>query len=71
MAIIYVTYRRIDDKENADRPALTEIEITPEMIEAGVRAYYDCDRRVFDPESLVAVIFEEMAIAGKRLGARP
>ena len=35
--IIYMTYQRNDDTESADRPA-TEIEITDEMVRAGVRA---------------------------------
>jgi hypothetical protein len=40
-----------------------EIEITPEMIEAGVAAYYAVDMRAVDEEYLVSRIFEAMVAA--------
>lgn len=52
----------------ADRSTISdaEIEVTPEMIEAGRRAYYDYGGSFLDPGDLAAVIYEEMAIADKR-----
>jgi hypothetical protein len=43
------------------------IEVTDEMIEAGVRAYACAsDARFFDPEDTVVLVYEAMATAGKR-----
>ena len=49
----------------ADRPAdfTTEIEVTPEMIEAGERAYYDFDKRFEMPSNLVERVFLAMFAA--------
>jgi hypothetical protein len=43
-----------------------EIEVTPEMIEAGVVAYYSVDMRVADQAFLVLKIFVVMAAARRR-----
>lgn len=58
----------------ADRPARPEagpsgdeIEITPEMIEAGVEAYYAADRRVVDTEYVVTAIYQAMVTAQRTL----
>lgn len=48
-----------------DRPALDEIEITPEMIEAGLRAYREWDSRVEEPEGLIISVLEA-ALANPR-----
>jgi hypothetical protein len=47
---------RKDEENSTD-----EIEITPEMIEAGRRAFHLCDLRDDNPEDIVAFIFEEMS----------
>lgn len=39
-----------------------EVEITPDMIEAGVEAYYQLGE-IREPEDIVALIYEAMAIA--------
>ena len=44
-------------------PADGEIEITPEMIEAGVATFYDWDSRIEEPSGLVRQIFQAMAAA--------
>jgi hypothetical protein len=44
-------------------PSGPEIEITPEMIEAGVEAYYSVDRRVADVEFVVTTILRAMMVA--------
>lgn len=41
----------------SDKP---EIEITPEMIKAGVAVYWHRDSRINDEEDIVAAIFEAM-----------
>lgn len=48
-----------------DRPtqAQAKVEITPEMIEAGVATFYDWDSRVEEPSGLVRQIFQAMAAA--------
>lgn len=46
-------------RSTGDRPA-DEIEITPEMIKAGVRALAECHSDFFDPEDVVAVLYREM-----------
>lgn len=43
-----------------------EIEITDAMMEAGRRAYYDCDPRFCDLDTIIGCVFEAMAIAGSR-----
>ena len=62
-------------KELADRPAHREkeIEITPEMIEAGVLALCSFDPRFEDEEEAVRRIFSEMTKPrnGTKLGLNP
>ena len=43
-----------------DRPGLSEIEITPEMIEAGVAEFYEYDERFAPPEVAAIKIFLAM-----------
>ena len=53
-------------KPNAElesRPAGAEIEVTPEMIEAGVGAFCAYDCRFEGPEHVVVEIFEAMQAA--------
>ncbi len=53
----------------ADRPALVngeEIEVTPEMVAAGVCALADLDSRFDDEQSVVAAVFR--AMASQKLG---
>lgn len=45
----------------ADRPALKEIEITPEMIEAGVPHLFEYDTDFDNERGVVATIFRAMA----------
>jgi hypothetical protein len=54
--------------DSADRPALEkdEIEITPEMIEAGVAAYRDRDSRFMRDRDIVEDIFISMALLAPR-----
>lgn len=42
--------------------------LTPEMIEAGVRAYYRMGE-ILEPEDIVSLIYEAMAIAERRASA--
>ena len=55
------------DKELADRPAHNEkeIEVTPEMIEAGLREYYAGNTDFDSAESIVERIFISMVEIGK------
>lgn len=57
-----MTYRPEPDTESDDRPAL-EIEITPEMTEAGAAAVRHYDSRVEDEESLAESVFIAMLTA--------
>ena len=41
MEIVHLTPHGPKDRESADRPHQSEIEITPEMIEAGERVFYE------------------------------
>jgi hypothetical protein len=43
-----------------DSPALTEIEIAPEMIEAGVLCLFDYDPKYGNEEDTVSLIFLAM-----------
>ena len=54
-----------------DRATNTEIEITPEMIKAGVSAYYEVDRRVADADFMVMEIFRAMMGALRTSPDRP
>lgn len=56
-----MTYKNEDRPAPGDAPALPEI--TPEMIEAGVLAFYDWDSRVEEASGLVVQIFQAMAAA--------
>ncbi len=47
----------------AEKPDESEIEITPEMIEAGIRAYYRIDKRVADLEFILEETFRAMVRA--------
>jgi hypothetical protein len=47
-----------------------ELEVTPEMIEAGVRAYYSVDMRVADDDYRVFKVFEAMVAKCHTLGRR-
>jgi hypothetical protein len=47
-----------------DRPAPDEIEITPEMIEAGELAYLEYDRLFEDRGEMIRRVFTAMAEAG-------
>jgi hypothetical protein len=61
--IIYLTDKAGEHTHKADRPTLEisdEIEVTPEMIEAGMTAYRAYDHRVEEPVSLVWAIYEAM-----------
>jgi hypothetical protein len=49
---------------------IDEIEITPEMIEAGVRAFYAADQRIGSMENVVESIFEAMW-AARDMGKTP
>ena len=51
-----------DDTPANDRPALEdhEIEVTPEMIEAGVAAWCRWDSRFEEADGLVVDVFEAM-----------
>jgi len=42
---------------------IDEIEITPAMLLAGVRAYFRWDRSEEDPECMVAEVFHDMLVA--------
>jgi hypothetical protein len=54
-----------DVAESADRPADDkEIEVTPEMIEAGVEVYWDLRDNVYS-EALVARVYRAMALVGR------
>jgi hypothetical protein len=49
-----------------------DIDVTPEMIKAGVEAYESC----FDPEidevsAMVAQVYREMVLASRKLKRRP
>jgi hypothetical protein len=61
-----MTFCPESDTESPDRPAL-EIEITPEMIAAGVEAYYGLGD-IREPEDIVELIFEAMIIAKRSHG---
>lgn len=47
------------ETEPRDRPE-TEIEVTPEMIEAGLAAYYAYDHRLEEADAMVAKIYRAM-----------
>ena len=59
--IIYMTYQHNDGTESADKP-VQEIEITPEMIEAGVYALASADPD-WRPSTIVVAVFESMLAA--------
>jgi hypothetical protein len=63
--IIYLTYRRNDDTESETGRRIEPIEITPEMIAAGVDAM-----RLFDSrdslEMIAREVFLQMLSAGPR-----
>jgi hypothetical protein len=50
-----------------DRPALTDVVITPRMIHAGVREF--CEHDQFDASRAVECIFQAMWAAGAREGS--
>jgi hypothetical protein len=51
------------DRRENESGVTDEIEVTPEMIEAGIYAYLDCDRE-HDPDSqIVSQVFEAMLMA--------
>jgi hypothetical protein len=51
-----------DVKELADMPAIdaSEVVVTPEMIEAGVCAFFTFDNRFEDADSVVVRIYRKM-----------
>lgn len=57
----------MSESEKATAP---QIEITPEMVEAGVEAYCDRDFRFGDREDLVSAIYVAMVRAKVEAGAR-
>jgi hypothetical protein len=48
------------DQGSQDRPALTDVEITPAMIEAGADAYWAVDVEDVGSEKLVQLIYLAM-----------
>lgn len=52
-----------------DRPANEEIEVSPAMIEAGVRAYADFDVEFDSVGELVSDVFKAMMRAGRQHSA--
>lgn len=46
--------------EKRDRPEACEIEITPEMIEAGLGAWSDFDERFESPEEMIERVYRAM-----------
>jgi hypothetical protein len=60
--IIYLSERVASDIAANDRPALdSEIVVTPAMIEAGVLAFYDVDRRIDGIEGAIESAYRAMA----------
>lgn len=49
-----------------DVPAIEEIEITPEMIEAGMEIFLDYDPRFERPKTLVQDIYRAMFLVAPR-----
>ena len=50
----------VSSSDSAQVYNLQEIEITPEMIAAGVEAFMGCDMESLEPESVVNIIYLEM-----------
>ena len=44
-------------------PTLDDIEVTPEMVKAGVDAYYGCSLLVAEVEDRVIAVYEAMRLA--------
>jgi len=62
MGVIYLTNQPTRYQDTADRPVLPEIEITPAMIEAGVKALYHSMgyQLLGSPEAGVEAVFLAM-----------
>ena len=46
-----------------DRPVEAEVEVTPEMIEAGLTAFFDCDVHTEEMSDVVKAIYLAMQVA--------
>jgi len=67
---MHLTYHDETTKASGDRPSIPEIEITPEMIEAGVSVLLGelggCVDRFWSAPDLAKQVFEAMACARAR-----
>ena len=57
--------------QNGKEDQIPEIEVTPEMVEAGVRAAAQWDPRFEEPAGLVEQVYEAMELARRQKHAHP
>lgn len=57
-----------DRPAHSEKPSETEIEITPEMIEAGLEVYFT-ERDICGSDSLVEQVFRAMAAARRSVSS--
>lgn len=65
-AVIYVTYRSENDSESGTGRRLTNVEITPEMIDVGHHQFCTFDSRIEEIEDVVKRIYCEMRLLEPR-----
>ena len=62
---MHLTYHENDGNNVADRPK-EEIEITDEMVDAGLAAYADFDSRYERTSTLIVSIYRAMAVVATK-----